>query len=297
MKTLILTDSYDATTDILVNYIGSEKIFRFNYDFMGLNKIKISNGKIYLDNGTYKTTNLEIKKVLWRKPFNHHNNKYDKYFISEYKYIFREIFNLFRIHKKTILVIPQISNTKGKLVQMEVAKKYFTVPSYELTLNVKTSLNKGVVKSLSSERVGKERVLYTTRTDFEKLSKKYPWFCQEEVISKRDVTIVYVNGKIFSFALKRENDIVDWRKEIFNKNQIWHKYKLKNEIRSRIVAFMNECELKFGRLDFLEGENELIFLEVNPNGQWAWLDIENKNGLMREMIKNVTPDNNILARV
>ena len=53
---------------------------------------------------------------------------------------------------------------------------------------------------------------------------------------------------------------------------------------------MNDCGLKFGRLDFLVVENnQIVFLEVNPNGQWAWLDPYNENGLMEAMIYQLSP--------
>ena len=35
---------------------------------------------------------------------------------------------------------------------------------------------------------------------------------------------------------------------------------------------MNELDLNYGRLDFIEDKENLYFLEVNPNGQFGWLD-------------------------
>ena len=33
--------------------------------------------------------------------------------------------------------------------------------------------------------------------------------------------------------------------------------------------------LQFGAIDFVENlEGEFIFLEINPNGQWAWIEIQ-----------------------
>ena len=41
---------------------------------------------------------------------------------------------------------------------------------------------------------------------------------------------------------------------------------------------MNEFELNYGRLDFIEEQDNFYFLEVNPNGQFGWLDfIKNDN--------------------
>jgi glutathione synthase/RimK-type ligase-like ATP-grasp enzyme len=40
---------------------------------------------------------------------------------------------------------------------------------------------------------------------------------------------------------------------------------------------MTELNLRFGAIDFILDESgEYVFLEINPNGQWAW--IERKTG-------------------
>ena len=54
---------------------------------------------------------------------------------------------------------------------------------------------------------------------------------------------------------------------------------------------MNELQWSFGQLDFLLTDNGLVFLEVlNPNGQWAWLDADQSNGLFAAMKDCIDPD-------
>lgn len=44
---------------------------------------------------------------------------------------------------------------------------------------------------------------------------------------------------------------------------------------------MEATSLEFGRLDFLKDQRgRLWFLEVNPNGQFAWLDTEGRFGVL-----------------
>jgi hypothetical protein len=44
---------------------------------------------------------------------------------------------------------------------------------------------------------------------------------------------------------------------------------------------MTTLGLKYGRLDFLKDENNRWwFLEVNANGQFAWLDLDGSRGLL-----------------
>ena len=47
-----------------------------------------------------------------------------------------------------------------------------------------------------------------------------------------------------------------------------------------IKGFMDETGYRFGRFDFIRKDGELWFLELNPNGQWAWLDEKNEHGLV-----------------
>lgn len=40
---------------------------------------------------------------------------------------------------------------------------------------------------------------------------------------------------------------------------------------------MKEFELNYGRLDFIQDKEIFYFLEVNPNGQFGWLDFIHDN--------------------
>ena len=42
---------------------------------------------------------------------------------------------------------------------------------------------------------------------------------------------------------------------------------------------MKDTGFEFGRFDFMRKDGVLYFLELNPNGMWAWLDLEFKNGI------------------
>jgi len=51
---------------------------------------------------------------------------------------------------------------------------------------------------------------------------------------------------------------------------------------------MDEAGLAFGRLDFLLKGPTAYFLEVNPNGQWAWLDIDGGQGIFDAVVHELT---------
>lgn len=82
---------------------------------------------------------------------------------------------------------------------------------------------------------------------------------------------------------------MDWREFISDK-QIWRKVELPASLKRAIVAYMGELGLDFGRLDMLlDKEGQYHFCEVNPNGQFAWLDLNDEHGLLSKVIEEISP--------
>jgi glutathione synthase/RimK-type ligase-like ATP-grasp enzyme len=191
--------------------------------------------------------------------------------------------------------VPNIERYVGKIVQMTIAKTYFNVPNWSVELNNRLSDGICVAKSLSTALTSNNKIIYTTKVIKEKLDVKYPWYLQDLIEAELDITIVYIDGKSFAYELMRKKDLIDWRKEINKEKQEWKIHEISIDFENAIIAYMSRLSLKFGRLDFLFNSGNYYFLEVNPNGQWAWLDLENKNGLMTEMITQISPITKVMA--
>jgi len=63
----------------------------------------------------------------------------------------------------------------------------------------------------------------------------------------------------------------------------WDRTELSESELLAIKSFMKDTGFAFGRFDFLRKDGELIFLEMNPNGMWAWLDMDYKNGIFESV--------------
>ena len=72
----------------------------------------------------------------------------------------------------------------------------------------------------------------------------------------------------------------DSRKSLLEHPVAWPRCELTPEEERAIRGFMDETGYRFGRFDFIRKGGELWFLELNPNGQWAWLDEKNEHGLV-----------------
>jgi len=160
---------------------------------------------------------------------------------------------------------------------MRVAKDYFPVPDWSVGWGYRRSEGKVMVKRFSPEPLGIQRdhFLYVQSVDAERLSPSYPWLTQQVGKGDRDATVLFVNGVCFGFEMqstRAELGAEDWRTLDSNELSRWRPWHLPNALSDRIGCVMKRLGLRFGRLDFLKTDEEVTFLEVNPNGQFGWLD-------------------------
>ena len=46
-------------------------------------------------------------------------------------------------------------------------------------------------------------------------------------------------------------------------------------IELKCIELVKRLELKFGAIDLIKDKNDnFVFLEINPNGQWAWIEMD-----------------------
>ena len=136
------------------------------------------------------------------------------------------------------------------------------------------------VRSGYFEYGGEPRVIYTNRFLDEHLSnldsaRIAPSIYQEFVPKSLDIRVTYVGGRCFSAAIHSQTDVaaaVDWRRT--DDEHLPHsRHELPHALEKIIRDYMNTLGLNFGALDFaLTPDGVYHFLEVNPNGQWLWLD-------------------------
>lgn len=291
---LIITNSYDVTTDLLLNRLAGEAAFRLNFDQLSSYRIRIDNSGFNISDPIGRCISSKtVKKAYWRKPFNGGDDEqklWSKYVDAEMRYALTEIANLLWAQQKLVLVEPFAERRTGKLLQLRLAQKHFLVPDYEFVLNWESRIPNAVVKSLSSEPVG-EKVLYTTKAQTEDLDLTFPWFIEQLVAGKKDVTVVFVRGKMFAFELERDflDTSVDWR-QFISPEQKWKPHPISTSLNHAIARYMETLRLDFGRLDFLVDENhQYWFCEVNPNGQFAWLDLSGEYGLLDAITLEISP--------
>ncbi len=301
----IYTNSYDLTADVLIRRIGNVGVFRFNLDLWRDYRIEINEDRFRVTNPTGRTIeSKDITKFLWRKPLTNPQLYPDRTFPraqvfqeEELAYAMREVWNAMYYNGKAILIDPLSDTMAGKLLQAQIARKYFSVPEWTVRSGFTAGEELGakkVAKSLTSMRPADRSMLFTTPIDIGELSPQAPWFLQSFVAATEDVTVVFVRGSIFTFALSRGDfpaGVVDWRRaRVLMQKQKWSAHALPDDVEESIRRFMADMCLHYGRLDFLLADGKYSFLEVNPDGEWGWLDQSGEAGVLEAFAIEVSPD-------
>ena len=129
-----------------------------------------------------------------------------------------------------------------------------------------------------------ERVIFTTRLEHlndedEDAIAMAPFIVQTEIKKQYDVRVTVVGRQVFATAIRsqeHEETTVDWRQG--SRADLKHeRIELPREVEEQCAALMKRLNLRYGAIDFIcDQQGKLWFLEINPNGQWAW--IENLTG-------------------
>jgi hypothetical protein len=288
---LIFTGSKDGTADLLFSRIGA-KGFRFNYDIFSDYTVAFRPSCWSIENPTgFKIDSTTATAALWWKAFNYFVDQED-FIAEEVKYIFREIYGWFLARNLTRGTPPEFHRYNGKINLLRAAKAHFAVPETICGWGNKIQLAKFsteqiVAKSLTSGLTSTNRALFTTEVQFSKLDVRYPWYLQERIDAKSDVTIFVCGQRLFPFERDRSQlKGLDWRNQddFFSSEQLWHPFALSKQQIKSVRAFLSDIGVDWGRLDFMWTGSKLIFLEYNANGQFVFLDDNNRFGLLDAVV-------------
>jgi len=298
LRLAILSNSFDASSAILAELIeqGGGKCFQLHTDLLTDYQIKLT----LTDFAAFDPSGAEFRlsefdAVYVRKPWlgGAHPERIfpdeERAFVrGQLRSITDELICLARLEGKLRLVEPATSKRCSKFVQMREAQRHFAVASAEVTLNATCTHKSSVVKTLAADTIGDDKFLFVDKVDTSELDQRYPWFTQELIVGDHDVTAVFVGGHVFWFrvARSRSTEMLDWRSQINSEREdTWVSAMELSRHDDEVRELMGKLGLFFGRLDFILDGGKLWFLEVNPNGQYAWLDLEPPYPIHSEVLR------------
>lgn len=291
---LFISRKICGTADALMYLFEKRKIdaFRLNLDLFNFYKFKWCNDEFEIEDPIgrkFHSQNLD-SAIFYKGIFTidepldfDHTHVEPKWLKSYLNNIYFCIASYAINKNKVKLWLPQ-EVYYPKTLQMQMAKEFFDVPSFQIHWGFKSESKEVIAKPLTQRYFENGTAMFATKVNRADLSEDYPWFTQNIAQGDRDATVVYINGNVhcYEFASKR-NDLTDWRVVQGTKRNKWRKWNAGKDFERRIDLYMKKMNLKFGRLDFIIGGKEPQFLEVNPTGQFGWLD-DRKFTLHNEVI-------------
>jgi glutathione synthase/RimK-type ligase-like ATP-grasp enzyme len=91
---------------------------------------------------------------------------------------------------------------------------------------------------------------------------------------RREWRITVVGKDFFDAAIYTSPDAKDdWRRHVLGKGAEFRNEPFPDELKDKCLALLEESGCRFGCFDFIEDDEGCItFLEMNPNGQYYWLE-------------------------
>jgi glutathione synthase/RimK-type ligase-like ATP-grasp enzyme len=183
---------------------------------------------------------------------------------------------------------------ENKIFQLRVAKSHgFNIPLTLITSNpVEAKLFcqrlKGgvVVKALSGTVIrgvdGQKELVYTHLVKGNDLAfidtvSVCPILLQEYVSKAVELRITVIGEQVFAASInsqENEHSKVDWRKGIDSGVLRYTACNIPNSVERACINLVKSLHLQFGAIDMIKTpEDNYVFLEINPNGQWAWIEL------------------------
>lgn len=135
--------------------------------------------------------------------------------------------------------------------------------------------------AVTADKLGPERLIFTTPLEPRDLEACLASVTHAPVLLQRlepkraDIRVTVIGTRIFAAEIRTPGDArIDWR-ALDPADLVQLPHELPSDLSGRISELVHQFGLHFGALDLLWTPNgEYVFLEINPNGQWAWLELE-----------------------
>ncbi len=298
---LILTNSDDATASHLEPSLTDSDVkwLRFDTDkSLCGSSVSFRNGRPQLTVGPYSLTPDKIDHVWYRRPERLKHEAIDD--TPEGKFVYGEWAEalegfLAHIDKKKWMNWPAANAAAShKIEQLSRAKQLgFQIPETLVTTSpielkkfydaqrgkiIAKPMAKGYVERFDE---GNDSLIYTNRVFDEHLIElddmsNCPTLFQQFVEKTADVRIAVVDQEVHPVALYASDSSGLQRCDIRINNMDdvkYEKIELPNVERTNILRIMNHYNLRFAAIDMALGKDgQWYFFEVNPNGQWAWIE-------------------------
>ncbi|MCJ2376058.1 hypothetical protein LNL84_04345 [Vibrio sp. ZSDZ34] len=295
--------------DYIVRELNRKNIpfYRLNTENISAAKCRI--GHLHIDDWSIDNiSGQDIKAAYFRRPGSpfdkleqHYSSNVSRYLSLEWHAFLKSLYG--RLEGKWLNSPNDISLAEDKPKQLLLAKQVgFSVPDNTITndvipalklFNEKPLIAKPLKQALIEEE--SEKVIFTNQVENLELEdeeslKASPVIFQQEIAKACDLRVTVVGKNVFAVSIDsqvNEKTKVDWRKggELHLKHEV---VELPEEVKSYCVELTHLLGLKFGAIDLIrDATGKHWFLEINPNGQWAWIENQTRSPISQKIVEEL----------
>lgn len=103
-----------------------------------------------------------------------------------------------------------------------------------------------------------------------------PQIFQALVEKQRELRVIVVGRRCFTGAIDASASVrgqVDWRRTEPGSGVVWTEAALPDDVEAKLLALTAALSLRYAAVDLIvTPEGAHVFLEVNPAGEWGWLE-------------------------
>ena len=311
---LILTNSHDATADYLVTVMDQHGInyLRFDTDTcISRSSFKFEEGQPFLQfDGVWYQPD-QFMNVWYRRPERLKHGPVDdspegKLILDEWAEALEGFFA--NIHLTKWMNHPSCNVAAShKIEQLTRAKRFgFSVPETLVTQDggklrdfFARHNEMVIVKPMAGGHVERpegetDTLIYTNRVSADQLANledlaSCPTLFQQLIEKSGDVRITVVGKSIHAVELIAKEPDGSQRCDIRRNNMDDVSYRavtLPQAVTASVERLMNHYNLRYAAIDMAIGKDgKWYFFEVNPNGQWAWLDLAGGMNIASSFVK------------
>jgi glutathione synthase/RimK-type ligase-like ATP-grasp enzyme len=295
-RTLFITNREDVSVEYLIEKYRkqSDKYLRINSEDIGLLEFEVNpagNSNCIVEDVFFDLS--EVNSVLFKRVPSRFNTPADDqdrpYLNNERKHFFEGLYLTFS-NAKWINPMFATHIAERKIYQLHTASRMgLDTPRSIITNNRQKALDflrgnqASIIKPVSNGLQVLTDItysIYTTAIDPDDfgdlaLAKTFetPVFLQNRIMNSADIRVTIVGQHLFAVKIVKEGNEVDWRKpEIIKKYELMQ---LPAELEKKLLQLNKFLGMIYSAIDLiLTPKGEFIFLEINPVGEWVWLEHE-----------------------
>lgn len=232
----------------------------------------------------------EVEAIYYRRPYLTELPHDARDFVAHESWYFSRCVLLQAPRARWMNFPPNVQHAENKLLQLSLARKCgLRVPRSALVATAEQALEfygscqscvckpgfAGTVTTPEPLSVYAHELERGLRLiDFESVVIG-PTFLQERVHKRADIRLTQVGDHGLAVRIHAPDGVLDWRSRLdegLDYEVVEPPDALMDQVRNLMKKHLG---LSFGAFDFAETENgHWVFLEVNPAGQWEWLEVE-----------------------